>query len=418
MTAPRPSTDVFDLVMREWMEADSRVREPEGLLDVVLTNTRRTRRLPGWVLPERWIPVQLTMRFQPIPRLVPILLLIALLLAAVAVAMTVGSPPRLPAPFGLAANGLLAYDANGDILVTNSDGTGARPLVRGVRNAAGPIFSPDGTRIAFWGDGSPDSLYVANADGSALAKVSGDLWIATDKAPAWSPDGRSIAFSAETGPDRGDERIYVVDVSDPAPRALWRDATRGLYPAWSPDGAWIAFMGVGPSDDEFAIWIARPDGSEAHAIPATTGTDFAQPQWAPRVQPLSIAYAGPTVGAIGNDIYVVDLPSEKARRISGHAGDARSPAWSPDVQRLAWLHGNQPSILRVAAIDGLTGPVDLPTGGIQKQIAWSPDGTKVYGADDEKTFVSIVTVDGSVAPYRITHDNGQGAVPAWQRRAS
>jgi len=417
----RPSTDAFDLLMREWLEADGRVREPDDLVDAVLTRTRRTRRLPGWLLPERWLTMQHALRFETVPRLVPVVLLIAALLVAAAIALTVGSPARLPAPFGPAVNGVLAYDVNGGIVIADEDGGNSRTIVRGIPNAAAPTFSPNGTKIAFWGDGSPDSLYVGNADGSGVTKVSGDLWIATDKPPAWSPDGRSVAFSAETGPDTHDERVYVVDVGDPTPRALWDDGPRGFYPAWSPDGAWIAFVGVPPSEDVFAIWIVRPDGSGSHPLTATTGTEFAQPQWAPRLRPMSIAFAVASVGGAGNDIHVVDLPSEQARRDAddaGDAGDARFPAWSPDGTKLAWLVGHDPSTLRVATVaDQSEAARSLPTGGIEQPIRWSPDGTKVFGANEDKTFISIVTVDGSVAPYRITHSNGQGAIPAWQRKA-
>jgi hypothetical protein len=226
MKSQNASHDDFDRLVRQWMDAEGRVREPEYLLKTVLEQTRRARRIPGWLLPERWIPMQLTMRLQTVPRLAPmLLLLIAMLLLAVALVETLGSAPRLPAPFGPAANGLIAYDTNAVIFVANPDGTGIRPLVETVPNAAAPMFSPDGTKLAFWGDDSPDSLYVVNADGSGLRKVSGDLWIATSRLPSWSPDSRSIAFSAETGPDRFNERIYVVDlpIDDPRPRAIKQD---------------------------------------------------------------------------------------------------------------------------------------------------------------------------------------------------
>lgn len=418
MTAQRPSSDAFDLVMQRWLDADAGVTEPEGLLETVLSTTRRTRRLPGWLLPERWIPVQLTTRLQPVPRLAPVLLLIGLLLLAVAaVFLTVGRPNRLPAPFGPAANGLIAYDMKGGIRIANADGTSPRAIGENVPNPEAPIFSPDGTHIAFWGDGSPDSIYVANVDGTGVTKVSGNLWIATDKPVSWSPDSRQMVFSTESGPDKHDEKIYVASIDDPSPRVISPAGTRGFYPAWSPDGAWIAFLGLGSSGGLYQIWIVRPDGSDAHPIDATLQSDFAQPQWAPRLQPLSIAYAAGSVGAIGTDLFVVDLPSEQARRVSDRAGDGRYPAWSPDGSRLAWLAGTQPTMLRIAPASGEADAISLPSGGIEGPIRWSPDGTMIYGSNDDKTLISIVTVDGSAPPVRITHTGGQGSVPDWQRLA-
>ena len=77
------------------------------------------------------------------------LLIIALVIAAAA--LVVGSrQTRVPPPFGLAANGLIAYASAGDIYVLDpGDGHVARHRHRAGRSTPSPVFSPDGTRIAF-----------------------------------------------------------------------------------------------------------------------------------------------------------------------------------------------------------------------------------------------------------------------------
>ena len=100
MTSRNASRDDFDRLMRQWLDADARVGEPEHLLDQVLTQTSRSRRRPRWLLLEWWLPVQLTMPMRAVPRLAPLLLLIALLLAAALAVVWIGSRPRLPDPFG------------------------------------------------------------------------------------------------------------------------------------------------------------------------------------------------------------------------------------------------------------------------------------------------------------------------------
>ena len=88
-------------------------------IDDVLATTAQRRQRPAWTFPERWLPMVDIAR-QPVlaPRL-PwraislAAVMVALLLAAAAV--FIGTQPRLPAPFGLARNGLIAYDAGGDI---------------------------------------------------------------------------------------------------------------------------------------------------------------------------------------------------------------------------------------------------------------------------------------------------------------
>jgi len=58
-----------------------------------------------------------------------------------------------------------------------------------------PIYSPDGTRIAFVSraDGNSE-IYVMNADGSRLIRLTRDT--ADDTEPSWSPDSKKIIFSS------------------------------------------------------------------------------------------------------------------------------------------------------------------------------------------------------------------------------
>jgi Tol biopolymer transport system component len=420
MTSQNASHDDFDRLMRQWMDADARVREPDNLLETVVERTRRARRIPGWLLPERWIPMQLTMRLQPVPRLVPVLLLIiTLALVGAALVIGIGSWKPLPAPFGPARNGLLAYDANDVIFVSNADGTDARPIVTSVPHAATAAFSPDGTRVAFWGDGSPDSLYVANADGTGVRNVSGDLWIGTDRPPAWSPNSRSIAFSSETGPNRKDEQIYVVDVTSQAARpvAITQPHTlRAFLPAWSPDGTWIAFVGVTSQTSGGKIWIVSPDGSESRVLPTTAAIENTQPQWAPSVAPLRLTYAQAAAIDEQQDIFVLDLSTGVETAISSDPANERWPTWSPDGTRLAWLVGDAPPQLRIAQPDNPASSVTLASDFMGTPPAWSPDGTEVYAADEARSTVIVVTVDKSAPNARFTHDAGFG-LPAWQRLA-
>ena len=56
---------------------------------------------------------------------------------------------RVPAPFGLAANGQIAYWANGDILVADPDGTHAHAVISGPSDDFAPGYTRDGTQLVF-----------------------------------------------------------------------------------------------------------------------------------------------------------------------------------------------------------------------------------------------------------------------------
>ena len=109
-----------------WFHETARPRLPDYTDDVIRQATA-IRQRPRWTFLERWLPVAVSLDRVPVAPLPwrRIGLLVALGLLAVAAVVAVGSRPRLPEPFGRAANGLVAYGWGGDIF-TVDPGTGAR----------------------------------------------------------------------------------------------------------------------------------------------------------------------------------------------------------------------------------------------------------------------------------------------------
>ena len=127
------------------------------------------------------------------------------------------------------------------VWVMNSDGTGRRVLARDAAPPGPVAWSPDGRMLAFVGmQAGLGDVYLVNADGSGLRRLTRTRGDRFATLPVWSPDGRRIAFARlATQPRR--TTIFVANVDGSGERALTRNASPFAYFVWSPDGQQLAF---------------------------------------------------------------------------------------------------------------------------------------------------------------------------------
>jgi len=110
---------------------------------------------------------------------------------------------------------LTLAQTNSEVFVMKSDGSSEINLSRSAAYDGWPAWSPDGKRIAFGSNrGMVTQLYVVDADGSHLMRLLDERGTEEDTRPDWSPDGSKIAFTRLVD---GNIDIYVM--SAPAARS-------------------------------------------------------------------------------------------------------------------------------------------------------------------------------------------------------
>jgi Tol biopolymer transport system component len=107
-------------------------------------------------------------------------------------------------------------------------------IVRLATHAEFPSWSPDGSQITFASfDADPD-IYVINADGTNLRRLTNSPGLNTD--PDWG--GTQIVFTSERD---GNAELYVMSADGSGQTRLTNNPGFDGYPVWSPDGSRIAF---------------------------------------------------------------------------------------------------------------------------------------------------------------------------------
>jgi len=182
--------------------------------------------------------------------------------------------------------------------------------------------SPDGTRIAF--DSDRDGMrgvYVADADGQHVRRVSGDGWAAL---PSWSPDGATLAFVRAEASMPNVWNLWTLELSNGGTRQVTEHkAGQPWGGSWFPDGRRIAY-----SQESRLVIHDLQNGTERVFETPIKGRQLKMPAVSPDGR--RVAFQVDRAGT-----WLLELPKGSMRRILDDT-TAEEYTWSPDGRRLAY----------------------------------------------------------------------------------
>jgi len=291
-----------------------------------------------------------------------------------------------------------------NLWIINADGTDHRALTSGNRSDTSPVWSPDGTRVAYISDadGMPQ-IFIRWMDSGQTARITNSTF--PPAAISWSPDGKLISYSAfvqTKGP-------RVAELPAPPAGAKWAD------PPVAYDQLVYRFNGAGylkPGNRQ--LFIVSAEGGASRQLTSDNfpnGGDELNPNhavWTPDGSYLIVSinrHPESDHEYFDTEVYEISIANGTLRALTHRKGPDNSPAVSPDGKLIAYTgfddryQGHQDTKLYVMNRDGtgarsISDSLDRDAQG----PAWAADGSGVYFRYDDRgdTKVGFAALAGQV----------------------
>ncbi|MFZ4380979.1 MAG: S9 family peptidase [Sandarakinorhabdus sp.] len=283
------------------------------------------------------------------------------------------------------------------LATVNKTGLDKRLLIASQAGAGGAAWAQDGKRIAYVAPylGKPQIWVMDVAEGIGRPVTSGSI---APRAPVWSPDGTRIAFTA-----RVEAPTPKVEGMPAKPAgATWAPDPR-VITSWSwrsNDGGWIK-----PGADQLFV-ATLATGAVSQLTKGDADQIEGDARWSPDGQSLVYATAvRPDNERIPgeSDLYrIAAAGGANAERLTSIDGREQDAAFSPDGKLLAWIGCRrttkfycQPA-LWVRTVDGgdpvnLSAALDRPVGSYR----WSNDSKSLNFQYNDAGFVRVANIAAS-----------------------
>src|SRR5215472_1509677 len=134
----------------------------------------------------------------------------------------------------------IVFSYAGDLWIVAREGGEARRLTAGPGVETNPVFSPDGSQIAFTGeyDGNVD-VFVIPAAGGVPKRLT--YHPGRDAVVGWTPDGKRVLFTSHRAVPNDGDRLYTLGLDggglpEELPLPIAEDGS------YSSDGTHIAYV--------------------------------------------------------------------------------------------------------------------------------------------------------------------------------
>ncbi|QMV18282.1 peptidase S41 [Granulicella sp. 5B5] len=358
----------------------------------------------------------------------------ALLFALPLVAQAQTTKPSFATPAISPDGHEIAFASGGDIWTAPATGGDAHLLISNPAEESRPLYSPDGTRLAFQSTRTgADDIYVLTFATGQLQRITyTDAPVSLD---AWSRDGQWLYFTSSADDVGGQGDIFRVHSSGGTPLPVSAERYLNEFEsAPSPDGKSIVLVAKGISSsqwwrkghahiDETELWLkplTPPSATDAgYKLLLSADAKHAWPMWSPDGH--TLFFMSDKSGA--ENIWSADAATGAAKPVT-HFTNGRClwPTIAYDGKTI--LFERNFSIWSLNTATGKASELSITLRGVPStpgitherlstwsNLALSPDGKKVAVVAHGEVFAASAKDGGE--PQRLTHTPSAESDPQW-----